>query len=231
MNYRNISYGILAYYWIAIGMFTMNLPTILPDNAISFLTAGCVGWLWRDHSQRDSDIATARSRSPRLLTLLGDFSWDGVTDIRTIHGRKYAIMYGNGVNYDGWYERGDVAICVPSDQVMQIGQNVLVATDMKRGSIPPNVIFDGDVRVVLTGNLPSQIFDKVTCDHNLDTISAERDAAVDYAALMFQLNQDILNGVADSKHIFDMITKDRGTIDITDVKRIKQIVAEEEDEA
>ena len=230
MNYRNIAYGILAYYWVAIGMFTMNLPTVLPDNAVSFLTAGCVGWLYRDHSHQDNDVAIARSRSPRLLTTVGDFSWDGVTDIRTINNRKYSIMYGNGLNYDGYYERGDVAICVPFNQVVPLGQNALVCTDIKKGSIPPNITFDDSVRVVLTGNIPSQVFPSVKCDYDIDTINAERDAAVDYSTIMFQLNQDLLNGVSDSKHIFDLLTNDRGTVSVSDVKRIKQIMKEENDE-
>ena len=228
MNYRNISYGILAYYWVGIGMFTMNLPTILPDNAISFLTAGCVGWLWCDHSQRGNDIAVARSRSPRLLTLVGDFSWDGVVDARTIHGRKYAILYGNGLNYDGWYERGDVAVCVPYDHVISVGQNAIVVTDIRKGSVPPNIIFE-DVRAVLSGNLPSQIFDNAKVDHELDTIANERDAAIEFGAMQWQLNQDLLNSVADARHLFNMINPIR-VVKQSTPKTVKLVEEQDDDD-
>lgn len=158
MNYRNIAYGILAYYWIIIGMFAMNFPTIFPDKSISFLTAGCVGWLWCDYSQRDSDIATARSRSPRLLTSLGDFSWDGVTDIVNIGGVKCNLYYGNGCNHDGWFERGNIAIVVPDSQTVEVGKNRLVKTKLDRRT-PPNLRDRiGEVRATLSGMVEHDVF-------------------------------------------------------------------------
>lgn len=203
MESRKIAYGILVYYWILIGLLNLNLPLILPQKAVSFLTAACIGWLYCNYTQLEDDIATARSRSPRLLTLLGDFSWDGVTDIRTISGTKYSLFYGNGINHNGYFERGDVAICVPADHVVDVGMNRMIVTDLKKGHLLPNIVHD-DTRYTLTGNLPSQIFD-FSINTELDTISNERDAAVSFGSIQWQLNQDILNAIADGGNLLASI--------------------------
>ena len=208
MNYRKITYGILAYYWILIGMFTMNLPTILPDNAVSFLTAGCVGWLWRDHSQRDSDIATARSRSPRLLTLFGDFSWDGVTDVINIDGIKCNLYYGNGFNYDGWFQRGNVAIVAPCDQVVEVGPNRLIKTKLDKKRMVPQIEDRiGDVRVILTGLLEHDIFGVSPTSDQID-LERQRDIALNLASHQSDLIDQLNKIVGDTAQIGQMVNPD-----------------------
>lgn len=163
MNYRNIAYGIIVYYWGIIGIFAMNFPTILPDKAISFLTAGCVGWLWCEHGQRDSDIATARSRSPRLLTHRGDFSWNGVTDVVNVGGEICCLFFGNGINYDGWFEQGNIAIIAPKNHVIEVGQNRVIKTNLKKTRMDKSVSDQvGDVRVTLHGLVEHVVFSEGT---------------------------------------------------------------------
>ena len=169
MNYRNIAYGILAYYWILNGLFNLNLPTILPDNAVVFLTVFCVGWLWRDYSQRDSDIATARSRSPRLLTHWGDFSWNGVTDVINVGGEICCMYFGNGINYDGWFEQGDIAIIAPKNHIIEVGQNRVIKTNLKKTRMDKSVSDQvGDVRVTLHGLVEHVIFSEGTSGETMD---------------------------------------------------------------
>ena len=172
MNYRNIAYGILAYYWVGNGIFTMDLPTFLPDNAVSFLTAGCVGWLYRDHSQRDSDEAIARSRSPRLLTHWGDFSWDGVTDVINVGGEICCLFFGNGINYDGWFGRGDIAIIAPKNHIDEIGQNRIIKTNLRKTRMDKYVSEQvGEVRVTFHGLVEHDVFGKVA---DAETIKLEQ---------------------------------------------------------
>ena len=189
-------------------MFTLNLPTILPDNAVTFLTVFCVGWLWRDYSQREDDIATARSRSPRLLTLLGDFSWDGVTDVINVDGVKCNLYYGDGFNYNGWFERGDIAIVAPCEQVTEVGKNRLIKTKLDKKRMFPQIEDRiGDVRMILSGFLEHDVFGESPTSDQID-LERQRDIAVDLAGHQSDLIDQLNKLVGDTAQIGQMTNPD-----------------------
>lgn len=158
MNGRNIALGILVYYWVILGIFAFPFPRILPDPLVTYTTIGSVGWLIRDYSQDSSDDY-CRRMSPQLITERGIFSWDGSTYYVPVSGRKFALFYGNGCNYDGNFYRGDVAILCPPEMVVDCGTDRIVTVRFKPWTVPRDLVFDTSIRAVLYGDLPSPVFD------------------------------------------------------------------------
>jgi hypothetical protein len=150
---KHIVYGILAYNWVFLGVLSLNLPA-LAEPARTYLNYACIGWLvhmWFAPEDLNLELF-AKGHSPRILTNVGCFSWDGVTRKVDIDGYSYSVFYGNGCNYSGIFYPGDVALVAPSSHVLEIGRNRLVKTELNYGSLPSEVCL-GPVQAVLTGHL------------------------------------------------------------------------------
>jgi hypothetical protein len=155
-------YGILAYHWVLIKIFSFNLPA-LPEPMCTYVMFGCVGWLIHEWFKADDLNLNlfAKGKSPRVLTNVGCFSWDGITKKIDINGFCYLVFYGNGANYMGIFYCGDVALVVPESHVVEVGKNRLVMTELSYGNVPDDVSL-GSVRAILTGHMLMPQFRRVS---------------------------------------------------------------------
>lgn len=207
MDNRYYAYGILVYYWGLIYLIGWDLPKILPDNLINPVCLIVLGSLLATWFYDDEEMQrlVAKSKSPRFMSTIGCFSWTGDYDSRDIFGTENYILYGNGINFNGWYERGNVAVVVPAEHCMRIGRNMIVTTELNEIRVPAGTVYDENVDAVFGGDSVTLQFFDAKDDYDRETelsrIKTEKACAVAVAHMYWQTNNDMLNMVKDQANV------------------------------
>ncbi|NPE27627.1 hypothetical protein HNV12_06505 [Methanococcoides sp. SA1] len=204
----NFAKWILVYYWGAIEILNFDLPLVLSQANISRVTLMALGYLicyWTQNNQKlideyiqIMDYLNVKTKSPKLMTSWGVYSWTGESYLRNVNGLPYRIFH-EGVNYLGSIERGDKVFMCPEDQAVQIGPHILIKSDIELKE-PDEVT--GELRAdvgdawVIKGTLPAQIFGSV--DVKSYDLKRELDAQTAYNSKLVEINKEQAKCLSDA---------------------------------
>ena len=185
---------ILFYFWILVGIFKIPVPEFLSEYYQIRLCWLAVGILLVKFFVKTSDILKARLKTKKVVTNFGVFESDGsMYHVRV--GEENYLVFFEGINADGIYERGDVVFICPEGQISKAGRNVLIKTELFQGGAVP-VEFDqftNGMRYCLYGSEISTEFGnfdgdrvdhKVRADSLSNTVRVQRDVISECMGLL-----------------------------------------------
>ena len=152
---------IVVYFWFFVSFF--NAPTIFGEYYAVRLPLVAVGILIVKLFGNDDSLLRARLKTSKLVTSYGIFGCDGsVREVQS--GSQRFLVFYEGINADGIYQRGDKVFICPKGMVKKAGHNWLLKADLKvNGTIPEKFEpYTVKMKYCLYGNTQSADFGNVT---------------------------------------------------------------------